>query len=238
MDLKNARILITGGSKGLGKATAELLSAAGARLMITARHEEPLRKVAAQIGAKAFVGDMAQPEDIRRLFDAVKSELGGLDVLINNAGIGGTFPTLEDLSLEEMEQVYRVNVFGVALATQHAAELFKAQGSGHVINIASTAGKKGFARGTIYSSSKFALRSMTECWQAELRPHNIRVVLVNPSEVPTAFGQAGGVERPDEPNKLSAAEIAHTIKSVLTMDDRGFIPEVTVFATNPWCESH
>ena len=74
---------------------------------------------------------------------------------------------------------------------------------------------------------------MTECWRAELRQHNIRVILVNPSEVPTAFNQPGRIERPDEPSKLTSDEIAHTIKATLQMDNRGFIPEVTVWATNP-----
>ncbi len=234
MKLSNARILITGGSKGLGKATAALLAQSGAKLLLTASQPEPLQSVAQSLGAEAFVADMAKPEDIQALFAHVEERWGGLDVLINNAGIGGTFPTLEALSLSEMEQVYRVNVFGVALATQAAVKFFKAQDYGHIVNIASTAGVKGFARGTIYSGSKFALRSMTQCWQDELRPHNIRVMLVNPSEVPTAFGQASGEERPQEAQKLSPQEIAHTIKSLLEMDDRGFVPEVTVFATNPW----
>ncbi len=236
MNLKDAKVLLTGGSKGLGKATAKLLVEAGAKVMITARNAEKLESTAKEVGAIPFVADMSKPEDISVMLTAAKQQLGGLDVLINNAGIGGTFPTLADLSLEEMEKVYRVNVFGIALASQQAAEIFKAQNYGHIVNIASTAGLKGFARGTIYSATKFALRSMTQCWQAELRPHNVRVILVNPSEVPTAFGQPDGTERPDEPQKLSAFEIAHTIKSTLEMNDRGYIPEVTVHATNPWRE--
>jgi 3-oxoacyl-[acyl-carrier protein] reductase len=75
---------------------------------------------------------------------------------------------------------------------------------------------------------------MTMCWQMELRKHNIRVVMINPSEVATAIGSADRVERTAAPNKLSSAEIAHAIKSVLEMDDRGFIPEFEVWATNPW----
>lgn len=236
MNLRDAKILLTGGSKGLGKATAKLLIEAGAKVMITARNIDLLESVAKEIGAIPFAADMSKSEDISAMFTAAKEQLGGLDALINNAGIGGTFPTLADLTLKEMEKIYRVNVFGVALASQQAADIFKEQNYGHIVNIASTAGLKGFARGTIYSGTKFALRSMTQCWQAELRPHNVRVILVNPSEVPTAFGQPDGTERPDEPQKLSAVEIAHTIKSVLEMDDRGYIPEVTVHATNPWRE--
>ena len=150
-----------------------------------------------------------------------------------NAGIG-EFPEVENLSMEAFQKVYTVNVFGAALMTKHAADIFKKQNYGNIINIASTAALKGFARGTIYSSSKFALRGMTECWQAELRPHNIRVMLVNPSEVTTAFANTERKERDEVANKLTSVEIAHTIKSLLEMDDRGMIPEVTVWATNPW----
>ncbi|MDH5628206.1 MAG: SDR family NAD(P)-dependent oxidoreductase, partial [Candidatus Krumholzibacteria bacterium] len=91
-----------------------------------------------------------------------------------------------------------------------------------------------FPGGTVYAASKFALRGMTECWQAELRKHDIRVTLIAPSEVATAFGREDGREREAPPNKLASMEIAHAIKSVIELDDRGMIPELSVWATNPW----
>lgn len=159
--------------------------------------------------------------------------LGGIDVLINNAGIG-TFPALGTISLEQLQSIFGTNVFGLTLLTQELLPYFRQNGKGNIVNIASTAALKGFARGTVYAASKFAVRGLTQCWQAELRKENIRVMLVNPSEVPTAFNQEDRVERPDEANKLSAMEIAHSIKAALEMDDRGFIPELSVWATNPW----
>ncbi|WP_026999410.1 SDR family oxidoreductase [Eisenibacter elegans] len=233
MNLQNARILLTGGSLGIGKATAAMLTAAGAKVLITGRDEARLQAAAAETGAAYVVADIAEPEGIERMFAAVQTQLGGLDVLINNAGTG-EFGTLDQIDLASFERVYRTNVFGLALATQKAAEIFKAQSAGNIINIASTAATRGFAHGTVYASSKFALRGMTECWQAELRPHNVRVILINPSEVTTAFAQTSRQERPEEANKLSAKEIAHSIKAALEMDDRGFIKELTVFATNPF----
>lgn len=233
MELKNARVIITGGSSGIGFATAKKLIEKGAKVLITGRNKEKLDKAADAIGAIAVNADVASEEDVRKTFEIAKEKLGGLDVLVNNAGIGGR-KTLEELSMQDFEAVFRVNVFGAALMAKHAAQIFKQQNHGHIINIASTAGKKGFAGGSVYSSSKFALRGMTECWQAELRPHNVRVVLVNPSEVTTAFGQPAGQERAEQPNKLRSEEIAHTIVATLEMDNRGFIPEVTVFATNPF----
>lgn len=234
MDLKGAKVLVTGGSLGIGKATAKLLLEAGAEVMITGRDETRLKMVAQELGVMQVQGDVSNIHDIEKTFKEVESQLGGLDVLINNAGIGGSFPMLENVSMEDFQKVFSVNVFGAALVAQKAAEIFKVQNKGHIVNIASTAATRGFARGTVYAASKFALRGMTECWQAELRKHNIRVILVNPSEVPTAFAQADRKERPEEAHKLTSKEIAHTIKSALEMDDRGFIREVTVIATNPF----
>jgi 3-oxoacyl-[acyl-carrier protein] reductase len=133
-----------------------------------------------------------------------------------------------------MQSVFGTNVFGLTLLSQSILPHFKKQKKGNIVNIASTAALKGFARGSVYAASKFAVRGLTQCWQAELRKENIRVMLVNPSEVPTAFNQTDRVERPDEAQKLSSTEIAHSIKAALEMDDRGFIPELSVWATNPW----
>jgi 3-oxoacyl-[acyl-carrier protein] reductase len=234
MKLKDARILVTGGSLGIGKAAAQVLAEAGARVAITGRHEERLVKAAKSVGAVPIVADAGNPHDVEKTFEDVRRHLGGLDCLINNAGFG-RFSEMESVTFEEFEKVFRVNVYGAALMGARAAAMFKAQKSrGHIVNIGSTAGLKGFAGGTIYAASKFALRGMTECWQAELRKHNIRVTLVAPSEVATAFGREDGQEREPAPNKLSTMEIAHAIKSVLEMDDRGMIPELSVWATNPW----
>ena len=233
MELKDSKIILTGGSSGIGYATAKLLKEKGANVLITGRDKQKLEKAAEELGVMAVVADVAREEDIAQTFSVAREKLNGLDVLINNAGIGRR-KNLDELSLEDFEEVYRVNVFGAALMARNAAKIFKKQNYGHIVNIASTAAKKGYASGTVYSSSKFALRGMTECWQAELRPYNVRVMLVNPSEVTTAFGQPGREERPEEANKLRSEEIAHTIVAALEMDDRGFIPEVTVFATNPW----
>jgi len=233
MIIKDSKILITGGSSGIGKAAAKLLADSGANVAITGRDKSKLEKTAKEINAFAIHTDVAKEGDIDLTYKLFLEKFGGLDCLINNAGIG-EFPTLEELTVEAFQRIYSVNVFGAAMMAKKAAEIFKKQESGNIINIASTAALKGFARGSIYSSSKFALRSMTECWQAELRPFNIRVMQINPSEVTTAFANTERKERDETAKKLRSEEIAHAIKSVLEMDDRGFIPELTVWATNPW----
>lgn len=234
MQIKDSTFLITGGSLGIGKATAKLLIEKGGKVAITGRNKSRLKKAAKEIGAFPINADVAKPEDIKKTYDVFLKEFKKLDCLVNNAGIGGNWNDVFNLNLEDFMKVYSVNVFGAAMMTKYAANIFKKQNYGNIINISSTAGTKGYANGTVYASSKFALRGMTQCWQAELRKYNVRVILVNPSEVLTAFGDDEGKERKEVSNKLRSFEIAHAIVSTLEMDDRGFIPEVTVWATNPF----
>jgi 3-oxoacyl-[acyl-carrier protein] reductase len=234
MQIKDSTFLVTGGSLGIGKATAKLLVEKGGKVAITGRDKSRLEKAAKEIGAFPINADAGKPDDIKRTYEEFIKEFKKLDCLVNNAGIGGKWNQIFDLELEDFMNVYSVNVFGAALMAKYAANLFKKQNYGNIVNIASTAATKGYANGTVYSSSKFALRGMTQCWQAELRKYNVRVILVNPSEVITAFGKEDGKERSEIPNKLRSIEIAHTIVSTLEMDNRGFIPEVTVWATNPF----
>lgn len=234
MELKNTIALVTGGNSGLGKATAVALINQGCQVIITGRDHSKTKRVADEIGATPFDCDVTRDEDIDQMYDFIRNEFGRLDILINNAGIGKR-AELTELSREDLKEIYEVNVFGATMVAKGAAQLFKEQQSGNIVNVASTASLKGYATGSIYCSSKFALRGLTQCWQAELRRDNIRVIQVNPSEVPTAFGdEANREERPLEDNKLRPEEIAHTIVCALKMDSRGYIPEVSVHATNPF----
>jgi 3-oxoacyl-[acyl-carrier protein] reductase len=233
MNLHNARILITGGSSGLGKAMAEQLKQAGAQLLITGRDAEKVSRVAADLQIYGLAADAGNENDIKRTYEEVQNKLGGLDVLINNAGFG-EFAPVEELTMDAFARVFQTNVFGAALMAREAAKIFKKQKHGNIINISSTAGRKGFANGSVYAASKFALSGLTECWRAELRPYNVRVMQVNPSAVPTAFNVADREEKELIDNKLTPTEIAHAVKSMLEMDNRGFITELSVWATNPF----
>jgi 3-oxoacyl-[acyl-carrier protein] reductase len=114
-----------------------------------------------------------------------------------------------------------------------SARHFVSQKGGNIVNVASTAASRGAPNGTAYHASKFALAGLTQVWRAELRPHNVRVMQVNPSEVLTDFFAAAGGRQEASDRKLRPVEIAHAIRSMLEMDDRGFVTELTVFATNP-----
>lgn len=233
MDLKGSRALVTGGSEGIGRGIAEALIRKGARVAIMARSRKRVEETAAEIGAIPIAGDVGAEADAVRAVETVVREFGGIDLLINNAGFGSFFPLVE-VDLARFEEVFRTNVTGAMLMAREAAKRFVEQGSGHLVNISSTSGLRGGRGGTAYSGSKFALRGMTECWRDELRRHNVRVMLVNPSEVQTGFFQKVGREQEQSSKKLRPREIADAIVGALEVDDRGFIPEFSVFATNPF----
>lgn len=234
MNLKDTNWIVTGGSSGIGRAIASLLIENGANVMITGRNKEKLLQVAELIGAIPVWADVSTEQGVMQVYNQVETQWQNkLNGLINNAGIG-VFKPIEDCSFQDFETVFKTNVFGAAMMAKQASKLFKATRQGNIVNIASTAALKGFGYGSIYASSKFALRGFTQCLQTELRPFNVRVFGVNPSEVTTAFNQESREERPIEDKKLRAAEIAHAVVSALQMDDRGFIPELSVWATNPF----
>ncbi len=233
MNLNGAVALVTGGSEGIGRGIAEALKAEGCKVTITGRREDVVRDAADEMGVAFIPGDVGVEADAVRTVAAVIKQHGRLDILVNNAGYG-VFKPLVEMTLEELEGVYRTNVFGAFLMAREAARQFVKQGSGELINISSTSGLKGGRGSTAYSSSKFALRGMTECWRDELRRHNVRVMLVNPSEVVTEFATKAGYERESSPKKLRPQEIADAIVGALRVENRGFIPEFSVFATNPF----
>ena len=232
MKLQNATALVTGGSSGIGHAIAQMLVDAGARVAITGRDGRKLKETAQALSAHPIQADVSNEDDVERTYRELLDKFDHLDILINNAGIG-VFKNLVDMDRASMDAVFATNVTGAMLMAREAAKHFIQRKAGNIVNISSTAGLRGAPGGTAYYASKFALRGMTECWRAELRQHNIRVFLINPSEVLTPFGAAAGHPQKPNPTKLRGEEIAHAVKAVLEMDDRGFTPELTVFATNP-----
>jgi 3-oxoacyl-[acyl-carrier protein] reductase len=219
MNLKNAVALVTGGSAGIGYSIAKTLAESGARVAITGRDKGRLEAA-------------SKEADVERTYSEVLAKFGDLDILVNNAGVG-VFKPLVELELARFKAVFDTNVTGAMLMGREAAKIFIKRNRGNIINIASTAALRGAANGTAYYGSKFALRGMTECWRAELRKYNIRVMLVNPSEVLTNFAATAGFPQKATEGKLRGDEIAHAVKAMLEMDDRGFTVEVAVFATNP-----
>lgn len=226
------RFLITGGSQGIGAALVERARSAGHEVVFTGRNQGLLDATASKTGAHGFAADVANPDDNARTVAFCKERMGGVDVLINNAGYAYR-AEIGALELDEMRAMFDVNVFGLVDITNRVVGEMKARGEGDIVNLASTSGMKGAAAGTSYSGSKWAVRGISQCWQAELRPHGIRVVCICPSEVQTNFGGRGGR---NNPNKLYASDIADTIMAGLNLPRRVLWPEVAVFANNPWKE--
>ena len=232
MNLKNAVALITGGSSGIGRAVAKSLVTSGARVAITGRDQRRLTETARELGVHPIHADVAVEADVEQTYREVLQQFGDLDILVNNAG-SGVFKNLVDFDRKDFEAVFATNVTGAMLMAREAARHFVKRQRGNIVNIASTAALRGAPKGTAYYGSKFALRGMTECWRAELRKFNIRVILINPSEVVTNFFAAANLPQKVNDTKLRPEDIAYAVKTALEMDDRGFIPELSVFATNP-----
>lgn len=233
MNLQDKVLLITGGSIGIGYAIAEMAKNKGAKVVIAVRNRERLDKAAKKLSAFPVLCDVGNEDHVIECYDAVMKEFGKIDVLINNAGYG-YFSQVDELEKKKFEDVLNTNVIGAALMAKYASRIFKKQNYGNIVNISSTAGTKGFSGGSAYVATKFALKGMSECWRAELREHNVRVIHVNPSEVQTDFSKnAGFGKREFNETKLIGEDIAHSVISALEMNDRGFITELTVFATNP-----
>jgi len=227
-----SRFLVTGGSQGIGAAIVARARKAGHQVVFTGRNDQLLEAVARKTGAHALRVDVSSAADNARTIDVCGERMGGIDVLVNNAGYAYR-AEIGALDVDAMKTMFDTNVFGLVDLTNRVVPLMKAAASGDIVNLASTSGMKGAATATAYAASKWAVRGISQCWQAELRPHGIRVVCVCPSEVQTDFGGRTGR---NNPNKLYADDIADTIMAALDMPRRALWPELAVFATNPWKE--
>jgi len=232
MQLSDVKALVTGGSSGIGYEIARALIERGARVAISGRDDARLRQAAGALGATGIQGDVSVEADAVGMVSRTIEAFGDYNVLVNNAGIGVFAPLLETTA-ENMRRVWEVNVLGATIVARESARHFVRKRYGDIINISSTSGLRGGAGSSAYASTKFALRGLTEVWRAELRTHNVRVMLLNPSEVITEFAQRAGHAQDDNPSKLRGADIAHAVVAMLAMEDRGFIPELSVWATNP-----
>ena len=230
MRMPDVKMLVTGGSAGIGAAIARGAAERGARVVVNGRDAARLATAAERLGLPAVQGDVGS--EAERIVEEAAAGLGGLNVLVNNAGWGRRMG-LEELDGEVFERMWRTNVLGAALMAKHALPHLRAAGGGTIVNMASTAAGRGYAGGSAYASTKFSLSALSQCWAAELRPENVRVIQINPSEVQTGFG-GRDPERALDSKKLVAEDVAHATLAAIEMADRGFIPSLTIHATNPW----
>jgi NAD(P)-dependent dehydrogenase (short-subunit alcohol dehydrogenase family) len=196
MRVQDTVVLITGSSKGLGRALAHAYPEAGARVVINARGADTLEATKQELDAKgaqvlAVVADAAEASGIDQLVQAARERFGRIDVLINNAGILGPSPrpNMADFTASDLAEIFRANVIGPVQVTQAVLPQMLAQGSGLIINVTSDAGQTGFPGWGGYGAAKAALELITESWAAELEGTGVRVNAVNPGDLRTEMHQ-------------------------------------------------
>jgi NAD(P)-dependent dehydrogenase (short-subunit alcohol dehydrogenase family) len=182
--LKGLRVLVTAGAGGIGRAITDLLVDQGARVFVCDVADAALRNFAdQQPRAEWLQADVSSERDVDSLFDAVASRLGGLDALVNNAGIAGPTAAIEDIDPQEWRRCIDVDLTGQFLCARRAVPMLKASGGGCIVNMSSAAGRHGYAFRTPYSSAKFGIIGFTQSLAKELGPHNIRVNAILPGIV-------------------------------------------------------
>ena len=189
MNLNAKTAIVTGGTKGIGRAIAEALSRAGISVCIAARKQSEIDQTVSELGGNTtgFVCDVRDHDQVKALIDHIVKELGGLDILINNAGIG-IFETVEETSPEDFRAVLETNLFGVFYCCHEAIPQMKKRGGGYIINISSLAGANPHPRMAAYNASKFGLNGFSEALMQEVRHDNIKVSYIMPGSVNTEFG--------------------------------------------------
>ena len=236
MELKNKVALVTGGTKGIGKAIAKALVLAGARVVITARHEdqvheavESLKKVA-DPNIEGFGCDVRQYEQVQTLIRNVHERCGGLDILVNNAGIG-MFGTVAEMEPEDFRAVIETNLLGVYYCCHEAIPHLKRRGGGYIINISSLAGTNAHPTMAAYNASKFGLNGFSEALMQEVRYDHIKVSYIMPGSVNTEFGN-------DEPSpskswQLQPEDVAEVVMDLLAHPERSLPSRVEIRPSKP-----
>ncbi|MFP3358173.1 3-ketoacyl-ACP reductase [Planococcus sp. SIMBA_143] len=235
--IKGKTAIITGGGRGIGRATAIALANEGVNVGLIGLKQENLDKVSVELQdanvkvatASADVTDLAAME---QAIEKLKNELGDIDILINNAGTG-KFGGFLELSPEEWKNIVDVNLMGVYNATRAVLPGMIEQSSGDIINISSTAGQKGAPVTSAYSSSKFAVMGLTESLALEVRKHNIRVTAMTPSTVVTDLAHESNLITGDAEKVMHPEDLADLIVASLKLHPRVFVKSAGLWSTNP-----
>lgn len=235
---KNKKAIITGGGRGLGKATAIAFAKEGMDIAITGRNETVLKATVAELesyGIKAFyaVFDLSDYAQVKTNIKTIIDTLGGVDILVNNAGIAA-FGTLNDIEVSLWEQIIQTNVMGMYYVTKEVLPHLIAQNQGEIINVSSTAGLSGNASTSAYSASKFAVICMSEALIKEVRKNNIRVCTLTPSTIASDMSIELGIATKDSKDSvLQPEDFAELILAGLKLPRRAMLKSASLWSTNP-----
>ncbi len=236
MELTNKAALVTGGTRGIGRAIAEALIQQHCDVVITARRASEIRKAEDELGSlgrgrvKGIAGDVRDYAQVRQLFQSVANEFGRLDILINNAGVG-IFGSVEAMKPDEFRAILETNLFGVFYCCHEAIPLMKRSGGGYIINISSLAGANPHPQMAAYNASKFGLNGFSEALMQEVRHDGIKVSYIMPGSVNTAFG--GDEPSPEKSWQLQPPDIARVVIDLLNHDERSLPSRVEIRPSKP-----
>ena len=236
MELKGKAAIVTGSTKGIGRAIAEALVREGADVCLSARDADEIERAVDELGelgggrVTGAVCDVRDHEGVRALFAHTVAEFGGVDVLVNNAGVGH-FGRVEEMPPEDFRAVIETNLFGVFYCCREAIPLMKQRGGGYIINISSLAGANAHPRMAAYNASKFGLNGFSEALMQEVRHDRIKVSYVMPGSVNTAFGG----DTPDESKswQLQPADVARVCLDLLRHDEWSLPSRVELRPSRP-----
>ncbi len=230
--VKGKVAIVTGSTKGIGRAIAERLLAEGAQVAVSARNQSEVAAAVKELGRNA-VGhpcDVRRESDVKALFDETERAFGGVDILVNNAGVG-FFKNLEEMSLDDWNSVIETNLTGVFLCSRAAIPRMRTRGGGYILNISSLAGRNAFPQATAYNASKFGLNGMSEALMQEVRYDGIKVSYLMPGSVATHFN--GHTPGPEDAWKIQPADIAEIVIGLLTQDPRTLPSAVEIRPAKP-----
>ena len=234
-DLAGKVALVTGSTRGIGRAIAESLAAAGATVAVSARREQDVSETVAAMKQNGWdvlgsACDVRRYDEVTALMAFVAEGASGLDILVNNAGVG-IFGSIAELSPESWDQVIGTNLTGVFYCSHAALPYLKKRGGGAIINISSLAGKNAFQGGAAYNASKFGLEGLSEAMMLDLRYQNIKVAYVMPGSVATEFAGRGSGDGDDW--RLSSEDVAEVVMGILAQDHRALASRVELRPFQP-----
>ena len=236
MNLNGKAAVVTGSTKGIGRAIAEALVREGLNVCVSARREDEVKRAVDELSAAGegrvagAVFDVRNEEEVRALFGHAAAEFGGVDVLVNNAGIG-LFGRVEEMSPADFRAVVETNLFGVFYCCHAAIPLMKRRGGGYIINISSLAGANPHPRMAAYNASKFGLNGFSEALMQEVRYDKIKVSYVMPGSVNTEFG--GDTVSEEKSWQLQPADVARVVTDLLRHDERSLPSRVEIRPSRP-----
>ncbi|OBR66208.1 3-ketoacyl-ACP reductase [Paenibacillus oryzae] len=236
--LNNKTAIITGAGKGIGKATAIKLASEGVNLGLIARTAGDLEQLKKELedshGVRVYTAaaDISVQEQVNAAIAALTEQLGSVDILINSAGIAD-FGTVLEMDSGKWESIIQTNLFGTYYACRAVLPAMIGQNEGNIINISSTAGEKGFASGSAYCASKFAVMGLTEALMQEVRKSNIRVTALTPSTVNTGMAVGLGLKIGDEDHMMQPEDVAELILAGLKLPQRVLLKSAGIWTTNP-----